>query len=56
MTVKEARINLRKVLAIFRKRIRFPRIRIREILEAEDIVSILKEFGQSQLQRKLEGR
>jgi hypothetical protein len=54
MTVKEARTNLRASMALFRKRIRFPRIRIREIMEAEDLASLVKEFVGSRIQKLLE--
>jgi hypothetical protein len=54
MTVKEARTNLRAAIAIFRKRIRFPRIRIREIMESEDLVTATKEFMFGRVQKFLE--
>jgi hypothetical protein len=54
MTAKEARINLRASMALFRQRIRFPKIRIRQLLEIEDIVSIVKEFAGQRVQRMLE--
>ena len=54
MTVKEARANIRKALALLRKRIRFPRIRIREILESEDIISIVKEVVSQKILKIIE--
>lgn len=56
MTVKEARVNIRQALAIFRNRIKFPRIRLRQILESEDITSIIKEMAGQKIQKTLEGR
>lgn len=49
MTVKEARFALRASLRALRQRIKFPKIRIREILETEDLVSIVKEYAQNAL-------
>lgn len=56
MNAKKARAALRVALALFRKRIRFPRIRIKDVLESEDIVSIVKEFAGQKLQKFLEKR
>jgi hypothetical protein len=56
MTEKTARANIRKALALFRKRIRFPRIKLREILESEDIASAIKEFGGQRVLKILERR
>ena len=56
MTTKEARANIRKALALFKKRIRFPVIRIKDILESEDIRSVLKEFVSQKLQKTVEKR
>lgn len=56
MTEKEARFLLRSSLRMFRQRIRFPKIRmkIRDILASEDLVSIGKELAGNYLQKKLE--
>ena len=56
MNEKQARLLLRSSLRMFRRRIRFPKIRIklREILASEDLISIGKELAQSWLQRKAE--
>jgi hypothetical protein len=55
MTEKTARANIRKALEILRKRIKFPKLRIRQILESEDIVSIIKEVVSSKIQKFLGG-
>lgn len=64
MTVKEARVSLRRALMGLRRRIRFPGLRLKrkrsvswkDILFSEDLVSIGKEFAQQKLQRTLEGQ
>lgn len=61
MTVKEARVALRLALRKFRARIRFPQIRtpklsVREILQSEDLKSIVKEYAQGSVQSYLERR
>jgi hypothetical protein len=56
VTEKTARANIRKALALFRKRIRFPRIRLRDILESEDIVTAIKEFAGNKVLKTMEGR
>jgi len=53
---KEGRANIRKALALLKQKIRFPKIRIREILEAEDLVGLVKEFAGQKLQKFLETR
>lgn len=56
MIEKEARILLRSSLRMLRQRIRFPRIRIKikDILSAEDLISVGKELAQEYLQKRLE--
>ena len=56
MTTKEARASIRKALALLKKRIRFPKIRIRELLEAEDLASIVKETISQRIQKIIEGK
>jgi hypothetical protein len=56
MTEKTARANIRKALALLKSRIRFPKIRLREILEAEDIVTAIKEFSGQRVLKILEKR
>jgi len=55
MTEKVARANIRKALALFRNRIKFPRIRIKDLLESEDIRAIFKEFVSNRLQKRISG-
>lgn len=56
MTVKEARANIRKALALLKVRVKFPKIRLKDVLESEDIKSIVKEFISQKLQKFLGGR
>ena len=56
MTVKEARTALRASLRALRQRIRFPKIRIREVLESEDLVSIVKEYTQNAIMSRFARR
>lgn len=53
MNEKTARANLRLALALFKQRIRFPKISIREILIAEDMVSVGKEILSQFIQRRI---
>jgi hypothetical protein len=55
MTEKTARANIRKALALFRSRIKFPKIRLRQMLASEDIISIIKEVVSSKIQKFLGG-
>lgn len=58
MNEKQARFMLRTSLRMFRQRIRAPkiRIRLRDILASEDLISIGKELAQSWLMGKTERR
>jgi hypothetical protein len=56
MNEKVARANLRLALALLKSRIRFPRIRLREILMAEGLISIGKEVLGQYIQRRLSRR
>lgn len=56
MNTKEARIALRAALSQFRGRIKFPRFRLKDILESEDIRAIIKDFVSRKIQSSLEGK
>lgn len=56
MTEKQARINIRKALSLFRNRIRYPKIRIKDILESEDIRAIFKEIVAQKVQKVVAGQ
>lgn len=51
MTVKEARVNIRRALAALKVRLKFPKIKLKSILESEDIKSILKEVVSQKIQK-----
>lgn len=56
MTEKQARLNIRKALSLFRNKIRFPKIRIKDILESEDIRQVFKEIVSQRIQRIISGQ
>ncbi len=51
MTQKEARANIRQALSIIKKRIRFPKVSLKDALESDDLRAILKELVSSRIQR-----
>ncbi len=57
MSIKTARNLLRKTMLMkmrMRKRIRFPKISIRQILQSEDMISLVKELAQMKIQAKIQ--
>lgn len=51
MTVKEARANIRRALAALKMKLKFPKIKLKDILESEDIKSIIKEVISTKIQK-----
>jgi Holliday junction resolvasome RuvABC ATP-dependent DNA helicase subunit len=56
MTVKEARDTLRMAMVNLAVRTRFPRISIKEVYQAEDLASVVKEYAGQRVQQRLERR